>query len=165
MIVLIKENTFRCTASRYFDCVKEEKAFNIIYIRYFFHATTDRKLDKDYNVDVEEAHETVDASATPAVADKESPQVTSPTNRGVSPQTPREMDPIMADWFKIDKPQDGNALQKAQEDSETETDPDSDNDDVRFDEETEEWVLSEKPASSGMDPVNSAPSVSSSLLV
>ena len=71
-------------------------------------------------------------------------------------QRASEIDPSMADWFKVDKPAERpSSSREAPEDSET--DPDSDYDELRFDEEAEEWVLPDKSHPVGE---NGTPSVS-----
>lgn len=47
----------------------------------------------------------------------------------------------MADWFKVDDAEDDVRGLRAEPEVDSETDPDSDYEELRFNEETDEWTL------------------------
>ncbi|KAL5513056.1 LIG4 [Sanghuangporus vaninii] len=134
-----------------YDCVEQGQRLPL-HRKYFFHATSDRKLDKDYNVVDEDTGEpNLEGDVTNGAKDASPPlndqSPESPSrgedNRETPSQRASEIDPAMADWFKVDKAADRpSSSREAPADSET--DSDSDYDELRYDEEAEEWVLPDK---------------------
>lgn len=79
-------------------------------------------------------------------------------NEAASERTP-DVDPAMADWFNVERPQ-GKAAQRDALEEDSETDPDSEYEELRFDEEAGEWVEPMKLTTMGENSTDEAPSVS-----
>ncbi|EJD07416.1 DNA ligase 4 [Fomitiporia mediterranea MF3/22] len=141
-----------------YDCVERGKRLPL-HKKYFFHATSDRKLDKEFN-EVGEGNTEPSTNGAPAPTAEAANEEESATESsgGEEPPTVKstEIDPAMADWFKVDKKSDGASSKEVPSDSET--DPDSDYDELRFDEEAEEWVLPVRPAATMEDGQQRTPS-------
>lgn len=111
-------------------------------IRYFFHATSDRRATKEYNA-VEEVGEESEVSepprrGTPAAS-------TSATYSEVPGDTEAQegQDSDMSEWFKVDKEKAKQATSK--DETESETDPDSQYEEEHFEEEDEDDWMKLKP--------------------
>jgi DNA ligase-4 len=101
-----------------------------ILYRYFFHACAERQETEDYKLDDEDALEDVDI-LDKTVEDIPEDSNSAQTQAEESAEALDKVDPLMADWFKVD---DKTSATKP-EDSETEPDEDSDNADVKADED------------------------------
>jgi len=101
--------------------------------RYFFHATEARATQEDYDMEVEEDAPTFSSAAAGSSAnareDEGEDLGASSEAREGTPKVEEddEMDPSLADWFRVDKNSSADA-HNAEDDSVTEAD--SDNDDV-----------------------------------
>lgn len=113
--------------------------------RYFFHATSERQLDSDYNAQSEDTYDDSHIRKDERAAgddDHSQVQESTPTTMKEPEGSPVvEPDPALSEWFKVETPNRSTNKQAPpsnEEDSETE--PDSDYDEIHFEGETDEWV-------------------------
>ena len=113
--------------------------------RYFFHATHHRTEMEEYEFDDE-----VDAPMTNSTdAEFKVPDISEDKEEE---SDAGQIDPSIADWFKVEQDQKSSSI-RVHEDSDTETEDDSDHDDLRPEEEDDEWhkVESNPDVASGSD--------------
>ncbi|KAI5121896.1 hypothetical protein M0805_001100 [Coniferiporia weirii] len=116
-----------------YDCVDQGERVPL-YSKYFFHATTNRKLDAEYNEDhgIHESASPPEQSVAGSSTGRQSPE-----GNDVSLDT----NPEMADWLKVDDAGDENSGLRAEPEVDSETDPDSDYEELHFDGGSDEWTL------------------------
>jgi len=109
-----------------YDCISEGKRVKLTR-KYFFHTTTDRKLDRDYHDkdeiegDVAEPS-TVAGAPEPGRSESKTPE---------AQEEAAEEDSEMSEWFKVSEdPQ--SSRTKGKPEAESETDPDSDYDELEL---------------------------------
>ncbi len=96
--------------------------------RYFFHATIKRMEDEEYNMDDDDDEEIpMVASPTPDSNTEE----TTPKASSEVDKMEEDIDPSLADWFKIDEKDIPSKSEVRKEETDSETEPDSDNEDVQ----------------------------------
>ncbi|CAA7265112.1 unnamed protein product [Cyclocybe aegerita] len=119
--------------------------------KYFFHATDVRLAEDDYD-ERDEEDGVASAVAGPSAKVEEDVSMSSTEDTEITPKVEEEMDPSLADWFKVAGPSTENDV-----DEDSVTEPDSDNADIVEPEEevdlddwfqvkTEEASTSEKAA-------------------
>lgn len=147
MIVLLKENSSPWPRSESYPAMGAIDLNHLL--RYFFHATSDRQLDAEYNMgddDTEpESDLTMESDKEPATQPKLTAQVKekAPTpveKQGDSETEYDEADPAMSEWFTVNVNADvGDAAVK--EPAESETDPESDYAEADGDEDGGDWFI------------------------
>ncbi|THG99158.1 hypothetical protein EW026_g3144 [Hermanssonia centrifuga] len=96
--------------------------------KYFFHATIKRMEDEEYNMDDDDDEEIpMVASPTPDSNTEE----TTPKASSEVDKMEEDIDPSLADWFKIDEKDIPSKSEVRKEETDSETEPDSDNEDVQ----------------------------------
>ncbi|KAH7914811.1 ATP dependent DNA ligase domain-containing protein [Hygrophoropsis aurantiaca] len=118
------------------DCAAREE---IVPLRkkYFFHASIDRQVSSEWNEDDDEDISMADDTI------KQDSKMTTAHGSETPKEEPVEIDPALADWFKVDT----KSIPLEDSDTETETDADSVNDDVYSEgNDDDDWF---KVASSG----------------
>jgi len=136
------------------DCIAKEELVPLTK-KYFFHATSRRLQDDEYDVD-EDTEEEPEEPITP--------QVSQPVEVDDDKTESEEEDPELADWFKVKE----NASQKPEVQhpvTDSETEADSDNEDVNRDEDIhpdeddgDDWVNVKPTDPSASSPVDAASS-------
>ena len=110
--------------------------------RYFFHSTSKRKDDEVYN----EGDEGDEGDGDVAMEDDEptfdfnNDDVDRTTDEMVEADTDSkiDVDPSLADWFKVDKDEDEDAAEGSV--TEDDTDPEAENDDVKEEDVEDDWL-------------------------
>ncbi|KAH8116296.1 DNA ligase 4 [Phellopilus nigrolimitatus] len=136
-----------------YDCIDQGERVPL-QKKYFFHATADRELEKEYNEGNKSETEldNIEFSHSPGSGD-----IGASSSRRLNPVEDVENvedeaksatvhDPAMAEWFKADNVVNEDEHREARAAEESETDPDSDYEELRFDGETDEWVLPNVPS-------------------
>ena len=112
------------------------RAYADTFSRYFFHATSDRKLEREYNMDPEGE----DIQSTPSVS-SEVRQVMSDASSQFGGKAVRD-DSTISEWVKTDDLEDTKMSEEA-DGSETETDPDSEYEErLGWENDADDWISS-----------------------
>jgi DNA ligase-4 len=112
----------------------------ILALRYFFHATPYRAEREEYNLEDEDIQ--VDA---PMIENEEDAEFKIPDLPEDKDEEPRDaeqsdIDPSLADWFKVEQDEASSTSARAHDISDNEIENDSDNEDLRPDEEEDDWL-------------------------
>ncbi|KAJ3559037.1 hypothetical protein NM688_g581 [Phlebia brevispora] len=111
------------------DCIAKD-ALVPLTKKYFFHATTARMENEEYQREDEGEEEEPEEVASPQ-PEEASEEATEPEATPSAEEKEEEIDPALADWFKVEKEETPERPDLRQNEADSETEPDSENEDVK----------------------------------